>query len=74
MMSFKKDLMSKVLENEIINIYLNDGKKIVIGEGGYKKQDVTYEEYGFSIKMGPVLHTWYSYANIKQIDVFTSWT
>ena len=70
-MSFKKELMSKVLENEIINIYLSDGQKIVIGKGGIKPEDVKYEKYGFVIKSGPISHSWYNYNNIKQIDVFS---
>ena len=69
-MSFKKELMSKVLENKIINIYLIDDTKIVIGQGGIKPKDVEYEESGFMIPGGPISRTWYNYASIKQIDVF----
>ena len=69
-MSFKKELMSKVLEGKIINIYLNDGTKIIIGKGGVKPSEVEYEENGFIIQSGPISKVWYNYNNIKQIDVF----
>lgn len=69
-MSFKKELMSKVLEGKIINVYLNDGTKIIIGKGGVKPSEIKYEENGFIIQSGPISEVWYNYNNIKQIDVF----
>lgn len=66
---FKTNLMLAILSYMIINIYMIDGEKIVIGDGGIAKDFVSFRPFGFYVK-GQNLAKWYSYANIKKIEVF----
>lgn len=70
---FRKELMSWVLEYDIINIYFFNGnkiKKIIIGQGGLEPKDIEFKSLGLVIKSGPISSIWYSYASIQQIEVF----
>lgn len=66
---FKTNLMLAVLSYTIINVYMTDGEKVVIGDGGTTKDLVSFRPFGFYIK-GQNLAKWYSYGNIKKIEVF----
>jgi hypothetical protein len=53
----------------IINVYMVDGEKVVIGEGGIPKDLVSFRPFGFYVK-GQNSAKWYNYANITKIEVF----
>ena len=66
---FQQNLMTAILMYRIINIYTEDGEKIVIGDAGIKKQLIHFRPFGFYVKEHNSAK-WYSYAHIKQIEVF----
>jgi hypothetical protein len=66
---FQDNLMAAILSYKIINIYLKNGKKIVIGDGGVSKSSIRIKPFGFVIKdFGSA--KWYSFASIQSIEVF----
>lgn len=70
---FKKELMSQVLEKQIVNIYYDNKeeiKKIIIGEGGFKPNQIKFKATYFIIQEGPIRSVWYNYNNIIKIEVF----
>ena len=66
---FKLNLMLAIYSYKIINIYMSNGDKIVIGDGGISKDAVSFRPFGFYTK-GQNLARWYSYANIIEIEVY----
>lgn len=66
---FQDNLMTAIITHRIINIYIDDGRKIVIGDGGIEKDLIMIRPFGFYIK-GLESAKWYSFASIKSIEVF----
>ena len=61
--------MLAILSYLIINIYMINGEKIVIGEGGIAKNLISFRPFGFYIT-GQNSAQWYNYANILKIEVY----
>lgn len=66
---FKNNLMATILTHHIVNIYMDNGEKIVIGVGGCHKNDIRFNSFGFYIQTISAA-LWYSYAHIIKIEVY----
>ena len=65
----KENFMLAILSYKIINVYMIDDEKIVIGDGGVAKSSISYRPFGFCIKSHNSAK-WYSFMAIKKIEVF----
>lgn len=65
----KENFMLAILSYKIINVYMIDNEKIVIGDGGIAKSSISYRPFGFCIKSHNSAK-WYSFMAIKKIEVF----
>ena len=66
---FQDNFMAAILSYKIINVYLKNGTKIVIGDGGISKELIAIKPFGFVIK-DLQSAKWYSFASIQSIEVF----
>lgn len=68
--NFRMNFLSAIYDNEIVNIILQDGEKIVIGIGGYDKDKITTRELGFVLDKEGTYY-WYSYSSIIRMEFFS---
>lgn len=66
---FKKNFMFTIMSYMIINVYMVNNEKIVIGSGGISKDLIGFRSFGFYIR-GQNSYKWYSYENIMKIEVY----
>ena len=66
---FKTNLMLAIMSYMIINIYMINDEKIIIGSGGLSKDLIGFKSFGFYIR-GQNSYKWYSYSNIVKIEVY----
>lgn len=68
--NFRMNFLSAIYDNEIVNIILQDGEKIVIGLGGYDKDKITTREFGFVLDREGTYY-WHSYSSIIRMEFFS---
>lgn len=66
---FRTNLMITILKNNIVNIHISNGEIIVIGLGGYDKNQFQCRELGFTINKEGT-YNWYSYSSIIKMEIY----
>ena len=67
--NFRTNFMVTIFKKDIVNIHISNGEIIVVGLGGYKKEQIQCRELGFTINKEGT-YNWYSYSSIIKMEIF----